>query len=68
MGLEFSEGVIKVLACFAGLEDHSSLKVRKHGGTGAAHVLVLAGTVQVLVGELEDCAMNSGPLNWHQCV
>jgi hypothetical protein len=58
--LGFCEAAIKVLARFAELEDKSSLKVRKHGGTGAAHVLVLAGTVQVLIGELEDCAMNSG--------
>jgi hypothetical protein len=58
--LDFCEAGIKILARFAELEDKSSLKVRKHGGTGAAHVLVLAGTVQVLIGELEDCAMNGG--------
>ena len=56
--LDFCEATIKVLARFSDLEDRSDRKSRRTGGTGAAQILVLAGIVQVLVSELEDCAMN----------
>jgi hypothetical protein len=62
--LDFCQLAVVTIARFAELEvEGASSRRRKKNDTAPADVLVRAGCVQVLIGELEDCAENQSATN-----